>query len=73
MTTAPTADGLAERLREHLWARGATIGGAGYEPVGAQEYPRAGINDARDVVLRSPDGTLWDVNIQVTISPRPTA
>jgi hypothetical protein len=73
-TEPTTADWLAHRidvhLHDYLWnGPRIAIDGHPYDLVDPDEVPGM---DEFDVVLRGPDGTLYDVDLAVTVTPRPT-
>jgi hypothetical protein len=76
MTTDPPflpdqlSDLLAAHLREHLWNGPAVrLGDDRFEPLDEEETAAAGGGEF-DVVLRAPDGTLFDVRVDVAVAWR---
>ena len=73
MPTMPTelvlTSRIDEAIRETLWnGQRIRIGGQDYVTVDSDEVPD--MDDDEDVVLRGPDGVLYDVEIDVTVSTR---
>lgn len=59
-----------EHVREHLWNGPALrVDGQPFVPLDAEETAAAG-SDEFDVILRGPDGALYDVRIDITVTPR---